>query len=68
LPLDADDLETALDPIRRMVAAQGPRQRAGHQKVVTIIKSEGGVGATSLLGQLAARFAERERASAAMRA
>jgi pilus assembly protein CpaE len=62
LPLDADDLETALDPIRRMVASQGPRQRAGHQKVVTIIKSEGGVGATSLLGQVAARFAERERA------
>jgi pilus assembly protein CpaE len=61
LPLDADDLETALDPIRRMVASQGPRQRAGHQKVVTIIKSEGGVGATSLLGQMAARFAERER-------
>src|SRR4029453_5506671 len=62
LPLDAEDLETALDPIRRMVAAQGPRQRAGHQKVVTVIKSEGGVGATALLSQLATRFAERERA------
>ena len=62
LPLEAEDLETALDPIRRMVAAQGPRQRAGHQKVVTIIKSEGGVGATALLGQLATRFAQRERA------
>jgi pilus assembly protein CpaE len=61
LPLDAEDLETALDPIRRLVASQGPRQRAGHQKVVTIIKSEGGVGATALLGQMAARFAERER-------
>ena len=60
LPLDPQELETALDPIRRMIAAQGPRQRAGHQKVVTIIKSEGGVGATSLLAQLAARFAERE--------
>jgi len=62
LPLDPEELETALDPIRRMVAAQGPRQRAGHQKVVTIIKSEGGVGATALLGQLATRFAARERA------
>ena len=61
LPLDPEELETALDPIRRMIAAQGPRQRAGHQKVVTIIKSEGGVGATALLGQVATRFAERER-------
>jgi pilus assembly protein CpaE len=62
LPLDPEELETALDPIRRMVAAQGPRQRAGHQKVVTIIKSEGGVGATALLGQIATGFAARERA------
>jgi pilus assembly protein CpaE len=63
LPLDPGELETALDPIRRMVAAQGPRQRAGHQKVVTIIKSEGGVGATSLLGQVATRFAANEQAA-----
>ncbi len=63
LPLDPAELETALDPIRRMVAAHGPKQRSGHQKVVTIIKSEGGVGATSLLSQLAIRFAERERAA-----
>jgi pilus assembly protein CpaE len=63
LPLDPEELETALDPIRRMVAAQGPRARAGHQKIVTIIKSEGGVGATALLSQLAARFAERETAA-----
>src|SRR5262245_17810307 len=62
LPLDPEELETALDPIRRMIAAQGPRQRAGHQKVVTIVKSQGGVGATALLGQLAARFAAREHA------
>ena len=62
LPLDPEELETALDPIRRMVAAQGPRQKAGHQKLVAIIKSEGGVGATALLCQLAMRFAEREAA------
>ena len=62
LPLDPEELEAALDPIRRMAAAQGPRQKAGHQKVVAIIKGEGGVGATALLGQLAARFAEREAA------
>ena len=62
LPLDPQELETALDPIRRMAAAQGPRQKAGYQKVVAIIKSEGGVGATALLSQLATRFAAREAA------
>jgi pilus assembly protein CpaE len=61
LPLDLEELETALDPIRRMVASQGSRHRAGHQKVVTIIKSEGGVGATSLLSQMATHFAASER-------
>lgn len=60
LPLDLAELETALDPIRRMVAAQGPRARTGHHKIVAMIKGEGGIGATSLLGQLAVRFAERE--------
>ncbi len=60
LPLDPAELETALDPVRRMVAAQRSRARAGQQKIVTMIKSEGGVGATSLLGQLATRFAAGE--------
>src|SRR4029453_12024711 len=63
LPLDPEELETALDPIRRMVAAQGPRPRAGHQKIVTVIKSEGGIGATALLSQLAMRFAAHEAAA-----
>ena len=60
LPLDPEELEAALDPIRRMSAAQGPRARAGHQKIVTVIKSEGGIGATALLSQLAMRFAAHE--------
>ena len=63
LPLDPDDLEAALDPIRKIVAAQGARHRSSHQKIVSIIKSEGGVGATSLLGQLASRFAASEAAN-----
>ena len=63
LPLDPQELETALDPIRRMVAAEGPRQKAGHQKIVAVIKSEGGVGATALLAQMATRFAEKERSA-----
>ena len=60
LPLDPEELETALDPIRRMASAEGKRARAGRQKIVTMIKSEGGVGATALLGQLATRFAAGE--------
>jgi len=60
LPLDFEELETALDPIRRMVGAHGARVRAGQQKIVTIIKSEGGVGATALISQLATRFAAGE--------
>jgi len=63
LPLDPEELETALDPIRRMAAAQGPRPRPGHQKIVTMIKSEGGIGATALLGQLALRFGANEAAA-----
>ena len=51
LPLDPQELETALDPIRKMLAAESHRPRSGHQKIVTINKSEGGVGATSLLSQ-----------------
>lgn len=63
LPLDPEELETALDPIRRMNSAQGQRARIGQQKLVTMIKSEGGVGATALLGQLATRFAAGEAAA-----
>ena len=62
LPLDMNELETALDPVRKMVASQARRGKAGHQKVVTIIKGEGGVGATALLTHLATRFAAREHA------
>ena len=62
LPLDMGELETALDPVRKMVDSQPKRSKAGHQKIVTIIKSEGGIGATSLLTQMATRFAARERA------
>ena len=60
LPLDPEELETALEPVRRMIASQGPRAGASQQKIVTIIKSEGGIGATALLVQLASRFAARE--------
>ena len=63
LPLDADELAMALDPIRRLVAAQGERPRTAQRRIVTVIKSEGGVGATALLSQLATRFAAGEAAA-----
>ena len=63
LPLQIDDLEASLQPLReqtnerrRTSGASGSRR-----KLVTIIKGEGGVGATALMGQLAARFAAREK-------
>lgn len=60
LPLDPVELETALDPIRRMIASAGPKVKSGPQRIVTVVKSEGGVGATALLGQLATRFSAGE--------
>src|SRR4029453_5954795 len=63
LPLDPEELETALDPIRRMAGAHGPRPKAGDQKLLTMIKGGGGVGPPALLGQLAARFAANEAAA-----
>jgi len=63
LPLDREELETALDPIHRMAIAHGPRPSSARQKIVTVIKSEGGIGATALLTQLARRFAVQEAAA-----
>lgn len=62
LPLDLADLETALQQIneeRQASAAEGAAV-AETSKIVTVLKASGGVGATALAGQLAARFAARE--------
>jgi pilus assembly protein CpaE len=60
LPLDVADLETSLlpvaDEIRRHVAVE----RSANGKLVAVIKSVGGVGATAMLCQLAIRAAENE--------
>ncbi|WP_309611527.1 hypothetical protein [Sphingomonas sp.] len=63
LPLDLAELEASLQPLRATIAAK--RQPAGTEKrkLVAIIKGEGGVGATALLGQVATRFAARETAA-----
>ena len=60
LPLDIVELETSLAPIRDEMAGKTTAGAAGHAKLVSVIKSVGGVGATALLSQLAIRFAEQE--------
>lgn len=60
LPLTLDDLETSLAPISEELARKASEGAVGNGKVVTVIKSVGGVGATALISQLAIRFAEGE--------
>ena len=62
LPVELSELETALDPVRRQRASQAARTRTDDARMLAIIKGEGGVGATALLGQLATRFATEEAA------
>ena len=60
LPLDMVDLETSLAPIAESLARDDRLEAAQHAKVVSVIKSLGGVGATSILSQLGIRFARQE--------
>lgn len=60
LPLEVADLEISLGPIREALAKQDQLAWASTAKVVSIIKSVGGVGATALLTQLGIRFAVHE--------
>jgi pilus assembly protein CpaE len=60
LPLDMVELESSLAPIAEQLAKREKADHVGHSKVVSVIKSLGGVGATSLLSQLAVKFAQRE--------
>jgi pilus assembly protein CpaE len=62
LPLSAEELETSLAPIRDEIRKRHEATTASHAKLVSVVKSVGGVGATALLSQLAIRFAEREQA------
>jgi pilus assembly protein CpaE len=62
LPLNVDDLETSIAPIRQQLELGDDQPAAGAAKVVSVIKSVGGVGATALISQLAIRYAESEAA------
>jgi pilus assembly protein CpaE len=60
LPLDVADLETSLLPVRDQMARQTDSAQSANGRMVCVIKSVGGIGATSLLTQLAIRAAESE--------
>ena len=60
LPLDIAELETSLAPIRDKLAKLDEEALVRSSRLVSVIKSVGGVGATALLGQLAIRFAAQE--------
>lgn len=60
LPLDVADLETSLMPIREQITRQSQTADAANGKVVSIIKSVGGIGATAVLTQVGVRAAQNE--------
>lgn len=60
LPLDLADLETSLGPIRERLATKKQGGRTTSGKVVSFIKSSGGIGATAVLTQLCVKFAHKE--------
>lgn len=60
LPLSFEDVETSLAPLADQMTKRSEAAVATTAKLVSVIKSVGGVGATSLLTQLAIRFAENE--------
>lgn len=64
LPIDTSELEASLQQIldQNSATASELPSLAGASRVVAVLKAAGGVGATSLVGQLAARFATREAA------
>jgi pilus assembly protein CpaE len=62
LPLSMDELEASLAPVRDELARREKLAISSHAKLVSVVKSVGGVGATALLTQLAIRFAQHESA------
>lgn len=60
LPLEIGDLEASLSPVRDELTRRPSQAPVRTAKLVSVIKSSGGVGATALLSQLAVRFAANE--------
>lgn len=62
LPLSIDDLETSIAPLSDQIRKASRTAETSHAKLITVIKSVGGVGATALTTQLATRLAAIEKA------
>jgi len=62
LPLNIEDLEASLAPVADELTNRQSVAGTAHAKLVSVIKSVGGVGATATISQLAIRFAESEAA------
>lgn len=60
LPLNIEDLETSLAPLADELSHRPTSGAAGSAKLVSVVKSVGGCGATALTSQLAIRFAASE--------
>jgi len=60
LPLDLEDLEAAIASLPAPTAAVDASGKVRTGKLVSVIKSVGGVGATALLTQMAAMYAASE--------
>lgn len=60
LPLNFEDVETSLAPLIEQLNRESKSAIPANAKLVSFIKSDGGVGTTSIMSQLAIRFAERE--------
>ncbi|HVF83717.1 MAG TPA: pilus assembly protein CpaE, partial [Sphingomicrobium sp.] len=60
LPLRLDDLEASLAPLFKEASTKEVQAFAGTSRLVSVIKSRGGCGATALTTQLACRYAQSE--------
>ncbi len=64
LPLNIEDLEASLAPLADELTKRHLALGSANAKLVSVMKSVGGVGATAMVSQLAIRFAESEAARA----
>lgn len=60
LPLTLAELETSLAPLREEIAVNESAAQVGTGRLIAVVKSRGGAGATALTTQLACRFAQAE--------
>ncbi|WP_344706839.1 pilus assembly protein CpaE [Sphingomonas swuensis] len=60
LPLTLDDLETSIAPLAQQIVEKDQQALARSSRLVSAVRARGGCGATSMLTQLACRFARNE--------